>query len=367
MTLHELVDAYLAARPNLHALTASYYRAAVTNLRTVLGREPMVSDLNRTTVANVKQLLADWRPSKLNRYVLKPMHSLWNEAARHGLLVTLPLCVSVDDPHDPPTPWTSAELKKLWTMLIMMRGMIGDCPAKLWWLALHAVVYDARCHHGLIVHCDERKPYRANGATWEDFDAAAMTLRIRPALQMRRDSFGVRRLDVTTVKLLERMGPQSGPIFHYPGDRKAFTHKYRRLANRVDMPVDQRGRFPRLRGTAPSFASAAGQDVRYGDAGRLLGDFLADHAATEGYGVGTTKQLGYGVARFGDFLRRPAELGDLTTDRLNRFVAWRLSGDVSSRTVENERKALKKLALAAAAKGYIEEPGKIERAVGATP
>ena len=288
MTLSKLLDGYVDENFPLRATTVANHRKAVDLIRLVLGREPKVDDLNYETRDAVVTHLKGRRANYVNWLALQTLQVLWWHAVRSGLIAEPPVHVTLEDQGNTTPPWSKAELAKLVRATEKTRGMVGDCPARLWWSALHALLYDTQLQVGLVVACRSRPEDRSNGLAWEDVDLPALTITVRRRLGVRRCELGEHRIDVSTAELLERMRPTSGPALVFPGERNSFHRAHGRILDRAGLKPERPSRFLRLRGDAPSLGVGRGprrpRGGRCGVADELPGEACRSEGLHDQYG-----------------------------------------------------------------------------------
>lgn len=350
-TLARLVEKHLKGFRGLSADRRRQYHRAVDAMRRTLGREPTKNDLRDESLAAVAAALQarGLRASTINQGTLSPLRAVWRSAIRRGEIKHWYGDVYLPVQPTPPTPWSRGRLATLWSALEGAKGFIGDCPASLWWLALHGPLYDVGCKVGLLVQTRETRRPPPAPVQWDDLDLDRCELNFQPNRRCRGSRTGPKRLDVTTVELIERMGRGKGPIFHYPGSRESLYRHYGRILQRAGLPCDARGRMHRFAAIeASSFAEAAGKT----GVGQSLADFLEECVAPD-LANSSADQLRLAATRFGDFLRRRPMVRDLSSGRIEWFARWRSEQGAAPRTVRNVRSGLVRLAGTAAAAGLV--------------
>jgi integrase len=228
------------------------YRTAVNRFAAFLGRDPMLSDLNETTVA---AFLADSvtsggiGPVTANSR-LRMLRTLHRFARRKKFPV--PDLEDVDKlpvPKRLPKAWTMPELENLLSACADMPGRLMGVPESRYWKALILLLYDT----GLRISATRQ-------IRWNEIDFKSGVLSV-PAERMKNLVEQTFTLHPQTIEaIVATLPPRRRLIFSWPfGKPHVLWDRLRKLLKLAGLPDDCKSMFHRLRRTcATHLASVAG-------------------------------------------------------------------------------------------------------------
>lgn len=127
-----------SARPS----TMRRWRVTLRTFDKFLKRRATVADLTDDTLA----AFACWRAAAVSPATcntdLKTLLALARHLARRGVLSSWPECPLCPEPQRTPRAWTRDDFQRLLGAAGRASGMIGDCPASVWWQALLLTIFD---------------------------------------------------------------------------------------------------------------------------------------------------------------------------------------------------------------------------------
>lgn len=227
-----------------------------------LGREATIDDLTDDNLAIFTGHLAKTRsPSTANK-ITGHLRSLWNFAARRGLLTKYPTWQKMPEYRRVPTAWTKAQLSQLFATIQQLTGSIGNCHERDFWQCLLAVMWDTGLRIGALMQ-----------AEWSDLDGEYLLIRAETQKDKEEQRF---KLHADTLAALKRLGKREGKIFKWPYCKGTLWLKYDKILIRADLPHGRRDKFHRMRRSVASWFEEAG-----GNATELLGH--SDRRVTQAY------------------------------------------------------------------------------------
>lgn len=159
------------------------------------------------------------------------------------------------EPQRIPTAWTRDQLRTLFDTLALTPGTIDGIPACLWWVALHAVIWDTAERIGAVLQLE-----------WEHVDLTngRITFRAETRKGKRRDQ--QHQLHPDTVALLRRLKAYGADAV-FPWDRcKSYVWiRYKEILKGAGLPHGRGHSFHCMRKSSASYFEASG-----GDATKLL-------------------------------------------------------------------------------------------------
>jgi len=252
MRLHEFyLSNYKTSR--LHGKsknTFRLYEICIRHFSRSLGREPMLSDLNDKTIRSHLQRLLDEGRSKAT--VNKERCSLvamWRYACKLKLIEDWPDIPKESEPHRTPRAWKHDDVSALLAACQRAPGLIGACPAWLFWTTLVNLCLETGERIGAVLQCEW---------TWLEGDSINVLAEARKGAK--RDK--LHRLSPYTVSLIGQMKryKESKQIFHWPYSYTYIWNRYRKLLESAGLPTGRGFAMHRLRKTCASVAYAAGLD-----------------------------------------------------------------------------------------------------------
>lgn len=260
-TLAEAFAAY--ARHNLFdasAATLNQFRVTLKHAARALGRDVTLSDLTDDLVLSVIQRLRSAGRSEATANKCRSnLLAIWRWLCRKGHLTVWPDVAKVREPRRIPVAWTRAELRRLFDALSSIPGHVAGIPARLWWVALHGVIWDTGERIGAVMQL-----------RWSDISGDSIL--IRAETRKGRTADRSHRLHPSTVKMLAAIrGKPDGLVFPWDRTKDMLWLRYTAILQRAGLPCDRRHKFHAMRRTVASFYEAAG-----GNATELLGHSTRD-------------------------------------------------------------------------------------------
>lgn len=248
---HLLTEEFFPVRMNITTEHSErQYGLAVSKMATMLGRTPMVSDLNDKTVGQLARWMRDEGLSvfTINGY-LKRIKSLWNWAAKRRIVEHFPTIENLPYPAQIPKCWTIEELRRLIAATELMGGAVCDVPAWLWWKGLHYVAWDTGERRGALL-----------SLRWEWLDVETGSLAVPAEVRKGGRKPMLYQLKAPTVALLVRMRqPERELIFPWDRDTHVFYRHYKKLLRYARLPYERnRSGLHKIRRSFASHIEAAG-------------------------------------------------------------------------------------------------------------
>lgn len=238
------MNVYLPERPGLSNGYCKLMLATVRRLSTFAGRDLQLTEVNRPLLAAwARSLLASHRPASVNDS-LRMIRTLLLAAYDDGRLDRPPRRVRrLPESLPPPAAWTVHEVRRLLAHLSTMPGRVGERPASDWWTALILTVYWTGCRISALLQ-----------ATAADYQSGKGLL-VRHQKNGRSQWYP---LPLSCCKAIERMLPDSGPIWPWPYHRTWLWVRFRRCVEAAGLPCPRTyGQlFHRLRRTTASYLAA---------------------------------------------------------------------------------------------------------------
>jgi integrase len=227
------------------------YRTLVNRLAAFLTREPMLSDLNETTVAAfLAQTVAEGLTPTTANSRLRIIRTLYRFAKRKKFPV--PDLEDVDKlpvPKRLPKAWTMAEMETLLAACDRMTGRLMGVPESRYWKALILAIYDT----GLRISA-------AREIRWNEIDFATGVLFV-PAERMKNLVEQTFTLHPQTIEaIVASLPPRRKLVFSWPFSKPhVLWRRLRKLLKLAGLANDSRSMFHKLRRTCAShLASVAG-------------------------------------------------------------------------------------------------------------
>lgn len=249
-----LADFYASIYKPLRLLNRSkrtdqLFRYTIKLFEKTLGRPARLDDLTDIVVANHLQRLLDQgrKPAGVNKE-RRQLVALWNLAAKKRLVDQFPVLPTVHEPEQLPKAWTMEEMWRLRMSCNMQPGEYFGIPARLWWLAMHHVLFSTGERIAAVMRLE-----------WNDITG---NVAIFPA-EYRK---GSKRASVTTlttaaVQSLEAIRyPLRKHVFPWPYQSSYLYTIYREILQRAELESDSRSMFHRMRRTHATHLKAAGGD-----------------------------------------------------------------------------------------------------------
>ncbi|MCC7421321.1 MAG: site-specific integrase [Planctomycetaceae bacterium] len=255
--LGQLLDAYSAKHLRWAAKsTLKQYTVTLRNVTKYLGRPAVITDLSDDFVQDVMAWFINrGRTQRGANKVRSNLHCLWSFACRMGWLSKWPDSKPLKEPQRIPTAWTRDELRTLFETLALLLGTVGPIPASLWWLALHAVIWDTAERIGAV-----------RQLTWSDISLTTGRVTFKAETRKNKTRDRQHALHPDTVAILGRLKQFGCPIV-FPWDRSEcyLWLKYKAILKGAGLPHGRGHAFHCMRKSSASYFEASG-----GDATKLL-------------------------------------------------------------------------------------------------
>lgn len=248
--LLEAFEAYrlrklLSARPG----TVDKYVRAIGHCRSILQREPLVSDLSGELVAAVMaRKRAQGRSLHTVNDARKVLVALWAWVARRKLVNEWPDIDRIKCGHASPVAWTREELAKLFHAADNMPGHVLGVPANLFWPALLLVLWDTGERIGAILKLS-RSALNGDCLT---VPAASRKGRTRDRL------YRLHPETVAAVDKLRDFDPEL--LIAYRGHADTIFGRFSSVLRHAGLPVDAKHKFHCIRKSVASHGAALGAD-----------------------------------------------------------------------------------------------------------
>jgi len=245
MTLADYLTVYLSERPGLGRTYRDSLARAVNDFGAWVGRPPAIAEVDRALLGGWAAALleAGKRPSTINTKVARVRRLLL--AAWDDGILQLPPRRVWRLRENPPAPeaWTLAECRRLLAYLGALPGRVGERPACEWWTALVLALYWTGCRIGALLAVDVADYSPGQGLT---------------ARQQKNGRQQWYRLPATCCEAIERILPESGPVFAWPYHPRTLWVHFREFVERAGLPCPRtHGQlFHRLRRTNASYCAA---------------------------------------------------------------------------------------------------------------
>lgn len=229
--------------------TDQLFRYSIRLFGQTLGRPATLEDLTDIQVAkHLERLLNEKRkPASVNKE-RRQLVALWNLAAKKRLVDQFPVLPTVHEPEAMPKAWTMEELWRLRMSCNMQPGAYCGVPARLWWVALHHVLFATGERIAAVMQL-----------RWSDISGEVVVF---PA-EARK---GSKRASVATLTkqalaaLDEIRAPKRELVFPWPFCGNYIYHVYRQILQRAELEDDAKSMFHRMRRTHATWLKAAGGD-----------------------------------------------------------------------------------------------------------
>jgi len=259
-----------------------------------LGRAPVLADLADETIAACMNWLVRVKglsPTSANK-LRDNFNAFWSFLARQRIVDAFPEIAEMPEPEKIVVAWSRDQLHRLWNALARQPGHWGPVPANLWWITLHACLWDTASRIGAL-----------RAVRWADVDLVDGWLTLQPETSKGKRRGQVLRLHPQTVELMRRLASfgsePDAECWPFPYARSEYIYTlYRTILEGAQLPTGRDRCFHCVRKSSASWVDAAG-----GDASRLLGH--TDRAITQRHYLDPRIARGSSAA---DLLFRPGDL-----------------------------------------------------------
>jgi integrase len=229
--------------------TDQLFRYTIRLFSTTLDRPATLADLTDIQVARHLQLLlaAGRKPAGVNKE-RRQLVALWNLAAKKRLVDQFPVLPTVHEPEQLPKAWTTEEMWRLRMSCNMQPGEYLGIPARLWWLALHHVLFATGERIAAVMQLK-----------WADITGDVVVFPAEYRKGSKRAS--VATLTTQAVAALEQIRkPKRQLVFPWPYQPSYLYHVYKAILLRAELETDSRSMFHRMRRSHATHLKAAGGD-----------------------------------------------------------------------------------------------------------
>jgi len=229
--------------------TDQLFRYTIRLYSKTLGRPATLLDLNDLDVARHLQTLLDQgrKPGGVNKE-RRQLVALWNLAAKKRLVEQFPVLPTVHEPEQLPMAWTTEELWRLRMSCNMQPGDYDGIPARLWWLALHHVLFATGERIAAVMQL-----------RWSDISGDVVVFPAETRKGSKRAS--VATLTTQALEALELIRqPKRQLVFPWPYRANYLYKIYRDILQRAELDASSRSMFHRMRRSHATHLKAAGGD-----------------------------------------------------------------------------------------------------------
>jgi integrase len=223
--------------------TRKQYRYAVGNLSEHLGRPATVADLSDDNVTRMMGWLRDVQglhPRTVNDRRWR-INALWTWLARRGFVRLWPTNCALPVPLRTPRAWTQEEIDRLVAAASRSEGMIGDIPARQWWLDLFFVEWDLGGRKAEVLAFE-----------WQWLDLSTGFIHVPAEVRKAKRADACYRLMPDTMARLRLRAKKRGKIFPFPLHETRFYQLFDKLLEAAGLP---RTRYTKMQCWRRSFAT----------------------------------------------------------------------------------------------------------------
>jgi integrase len=257
-SLWQLLEQFWSRKGTGAPETKKKYTITLRHFQKHLGRAPLMVDLNDVSIADFL------RARKDQTYCLQPISpatlkkdrenlmTLTRWAHAKGMIRELPDVPRIQVPERIPIAWSREELANLWDALMRQTGEIGGVPSNLWWIALHAVIWDTGERIGATIKLE-----------WRDVDLDGKWLVMRGENRKMKTRDRGHRLHPDTVNVLRSIQqPERALIFPWHLNPAYLWRVYTEILRDAKLHCDRKHKFHCLRKSVASYFEAAGGNAQ---------------------------------------------------------------------------------------------------------
>lgn len=229
--------------------TDQLFRYTIRLFGQTLGRPATLEDLTDIAVArHLQRLLQENRkPAGVNKE-RRQLVALWNLAAKKRLVDQFPVLPTVHEPEQLPKAWTTEELWRLRMSCNMQPGIYCGIPARLWWVALHHILFSTGERIAAVLQL-----------RWRDITGNVVVFPAEARKGSKRAS--VATLTQASLMALEEIRqPVRELVFPWPYTSSYIYRTYGEILQRAELETDSRSKFHRMRRSHATHLKAAGGD-----------------------------------------------------------------------------------------------------------
>lgn len=237
--------------------TLALYRRSIAMFAKHLERPARLTDFTDLSVSSHLHALeaAGKAPHTIDKE-RSQLLALWRFACDRRLLRHYPTIMRSRLPKRDPIAWTSDQLRQLFKAIDREPGELAGIPARLWWRALHLVMWDTSERIGALLKL-----------TWTCLDLDARWVTIPAEIRKGKTGDETSRLHPDTVAALMAIrDPIRDLVFPWPHNYGYIWKAYGLIMSSAHLPNDRFHKFHAVRRSVASHFEAAG-----GNATRLLG------------------------------------------------------------------------------------------------
>lgn len=237
--------------------TVQHYRRAVDNFAELLGREPLLDDLN------------DENLTALIVYLLKPPRDLaertaneragrirafWTWAAKKRYVDQWPTFRMVQEPEKIPIAWREDEIVRIFNACRMQPGTIEDIEAWRWWMCLHGFLW-----------CTGERIGATMAMRIEHLRLSERVAHLPASIRKGRRKPAVYTLWTDLIEMLVMILPPHGPkrdlVFPWNRDMTTFYYHYGKVLKAAGLPHDRYCKPHKMRVSHASWRYMIGEDA----------------------------------------------------------------------------------------------------------
>jgi integrase len=230
--------------------TFRLYRICFGHLARTFGREPELTDLTDEIIKkHLQKLLNEGRSKATVNKERCSIVALWRYACQKGLIAQWPDIPKQKEPERTPIAWLRDDVAKLIDACQTTQGMVGKCPASLFWTALVRVCLDTGERIGALMQSE-----------WSWLDNGSLNIRGEVRKGGKRDKWFELSPESNDLLIKMQAYRQSSFIFHWPYCYSYVWNRYAKILERAGLPTGRKCGWHRIRKTSASVAYQAGFD-----------------------------------------------------------------------------------------------------------
>lgn len=230
--------------------TFRLYRICFRHLARTLGREAFLSDLEDEIIKkHLQKLLDEGRAKATVNKERCSIVALWRYACQRGLIEKWPDIPKQKEPERTPIAWMRDDIKRLLAECERTQGMVGTCPAGLFWTTLVRICLDSGERIGALMQSE-----------WSWLDNGSINIRGEVRKGGKRDKWFQLSDETNDLLMKMRNYRQSQFIFHWPYSHTYIWNRYAKILERAGLPTGRKCGWHRIRKTSASVAYQAGLD-----------------------------------------------------------------------------------------------------------
>ncbi len=259
MTLREFFYTHYRPRriPNAAANTIRLYEYLFAHFQRILGREPMLADLDEKTVADFLCTMATEKPTRGEKRAPRTVNkcrdqllALANQAVRKRLIAEAFDILPLKEPRRIPIAFS---LEQISALLASARGEPGDIaaiPAPCLWTAFILVAFDTGARAGALWAIERKHVDLASGSIFF------------PAENQKHGADQRLRVADDTLTAIEAMWlPDRDKLFPWPMSQPMQYHDWKRICKRAGLPTGRQHAFHKIRKTTATLCKRYGADA----------------------------------------------------------------------------------------------------------